>query len=98
MKFGYSRKLERNLLRIWEAATPEDVSAGLSWYRTASAEASKLASKFQVSLAQTAGVIAALSPGREWERNLLDAEEFLGAFRAGHRGRDTLSHVPMGRY
>jgi hypothetical protein len=49
--------------------------------------AGRLAGKFHVSLETSAGVIAALSPGRNWTENIYDAETFLAEYSKGARGR-----------
>src|SRR5437763_1199674 len=46
-----------------------------------------IAAKYQVTIAAAAGVISALSPGRDWSSNVQDAETFVSEFANGARGR-----------
>lgn len=72
-----------NLLRWWEAATAEEVMAGLVWYDTARREAQAIADRTGLSLDTVAGVIAALSPQNRWHNNLTDASAYCEAAAAG---------------
>jgi hypothetical protein len=62
----------RSIRRAWDAASADDLAAGLSWYATANGTARALAAGTdgRVSLEQAAGVIAALSPRMQWGRNV----------------------------
>lgn len=63
-------KYKRNILAVFNLATPSEVSEGLHWYR----QAHKLATTFE-SIAIGAGVIAAMSPQISWDKNVTVAEE-----------------------
>jgi hypothetical protein len=54
-----------------------DVSAGVEWYAEAYGIAQSYAERFGCSVAQAAGVIAALSPQQGWAHNVRSAERFL---------------------
>jgi hypothetical protein len=56
-----------NVLRVWEAATPEQRAEGIAWYRHAHGAAASLDPD---NPSRAAGVIAALSPQTSWARNL----------------------------
>lgn len=76
-------KYTRRILRTFDAATPEDIEAGLQWYAIAKREADALASDHGLPLHIVVGVIAALSPNNRWERNLIDAASMLQAWKDG---------------
>ena len=80
-----SPRLERNILACYHRATPSDREEGLYWYATAHNDAAAIAARHGVTVAQAAGVIACLSPGRTWGLNLQDANDLITAFVAGKR-------------
>jgi hypothetical protein len=82
------RTIQRNLLKIWNSATLEEIIQGNNWYFDARNKAAELAWKYNSSVDKVCGVIAALSPGRSWELNLQDAEDFLREYSQGSRGRN----------
>lgn len=65
--------LRDNVLRAYDAATPDQRARGAVWYMEANRVAYILGRTFDVSTHAAAGVIAALSPQRAWERNVIDA-------------------------
>lgn len=58
----------RNILAVWDRATPESLAEGLAWYSVANQFARSLTSP-AISLTQVCGVIAALSPQKSWKHN-----------------------------
>ena len=64
-----------NILREFESATAEDLSAGLNWYSDALAFARSLDDDER----KAAGVIAALSPRMAWDTNKDGAKKILRA-------------------
>lgn len=84
----WSRRYETNILKLWQSAAEEDHCEGMLWYARANRRAQELSERFGIELWQSAGVIAALSPGCEWGRNLIDASRLMEAFVSGKRGRD----------
>lgn len=78
-KRTWSRRYEINILKNYALATPEDIHTGLFWYQATHNEAQSIATKYSVELWQAVGVIAALSPGCNWGRNLLDADTLIHA-------------------
>lgn len=84
----YSPRIARNLLHVYQSASPSEISEGLNWYTSAHSYATCLASKYNVSVPATCGIIAALSPGRNWELNLQDADTFLTEWTNGRRDCD----------
>ena len=73
----------RRILKTFDAATPEEIEAGINWYAVAKSDCATLADRYGVPLEIAVGVVAALSPNNRWERNLKDAENMLSAFKAG---------------
>ena len=57
----------------FEAATREDKKAGREFYLEAHSEAGRLARASNISRAQATGIIAALSVGTYYEKNIIDA-------------------------
>ena len=88
MKRSDSRRFARNLSACWKRANPSHMNQGLTWYARANTTAGEFAIRFDCSVEQACGVIAALSPGRNWDLNLLDAGQFIEAWSKGERGRD----------
>lgn len=84
----YSLRIERNILSVYVRANDLDRAEGLHWYQMAYDTAKVISDKFNVSLPQSVGVIAALSPGRNWGMNLLEAEDFIKEYTKGRRGAD----------
>ena len=56
----------RNILKVFDQSSSEDREAGIHWYRRAQSDALVL----PVNLITASAVIAALSPGLRWERNI----------------------------
>ena len=73
----------RNIVAMFTQATTLEVERGCNWYYEANVIAQKLGKRFNVSTEQAAGVIAALSPLNEWNRNILNAETMLKAWNYG---------------
>lgn len=66
-----------NVLTVWESATADHRASGMEWYALAHTFAHKIASG---DIVRGAGVIAALSPQKEWGLNMRIAER---AFQTG---------------
>lgn len=73
----------RNILEVWDGATPEQRTAGAEWYRDAHGYAADMAHDAKLPVSVVAGVIAALSPGNRWERNLGDAKAVIASWAMG---------------
>ena len=85
---GYSQRIERNILGVYIRASESDRDEGLHWYRNANLTCQAIAARCNVGLDRAVGVVAALSPGREWGLNLLEAEELIKEWTKGRKGRD----------
>lgn len=72
------------ILQTLEQATPEQYAQGEHWYATAHTFATGLADTHGMTLTSAVGVVAALSPGCNWERNLTLAEQFAQTGDAPH--------------
>lgn len=73
---------QRNILKVYQKANAEQIRAGLSWYSDAHKEAGRLseipqAMAFNNSLVSAAGIISAVSPGLQWEKNIEAAERII---------------------
>lgn len=64
-----------NIFRTYSNATAEEIDNGLRWYATAHDEAKRLHENIRIG----AAVIAAVSPGLRWERNIEAAERILAS-------------------
>lgn len=73
----------RRLRVVYHSATPEQHGYGMQWYTIARDVGRELAEEFGTSLSVALGVIAALSPGNPWDRNLGDARLALSAHAWG---------------
>lgn len=82
--------LTQNILAVFEQATPEEVSHGVEWYALAHAQAQAIADRVELPLVVVVGVIAALSPTNQWDRNLVDAENLCTAFVQGYYPEDVM--------
>jgi hypothetical protein len=65
-----------------DAATAEDLAAGLAWYDRAHAAAESMAAESGLTVRQCAGVIAALSPRCQWASNVTAARRMVLAAAA----------------
>lgn len=84
----YSARIERNILACYLRANDDDIAEGMHWYAHAHATAGDIALKHSVTVEQSAGVIAALSPGLQWGLNVIQAEELIASWCKGLRGND----------
>lgn len=66
-----------NLHSLYAQSSPEEREKGESWYPSARSAAKRISERTLVPLPTVIGVIAALSPGLRWEKNLEQAESFL---------------------
>ena len=68
---------KQSILHILSLATKQEISNGLTWYNRAHEFCIQLASNYDLSLGETAGIIAALSPGTHWQQNMIDSVNLL---------------------
>lgn len=72
-----------NLEWILKRATDNQITTGLNWYQAAQDSASEIATRFNLPLTTVLGVIAALSPGLRWERNIEYANKLIDLWSNG---------------
>jgi hypothetical protein len=72
-----------NILEIYKQASNEDISLGKLWYYQANDIARLMAVKYNLKIEQTAGIIAALSPGTNWNQNIIDANNLCSLLGTG---------------
>jgi len=73
----------RNILKVYDQATHEEISQGIRWYETANRECQRLADTYGLSLDTVVGVVSALSPNNRWSRNIQDAETLIQTYLSG---------------
>lgn len=84
---------QKHIQALLDLASAGEQSEGLTWYQRANLAAVRLADQYEIAIDTAAGVIAALSPRNKWDRNLLDAENLIAAFKAG--GEDAAADVKV---
>lgn len=78
------RQVARRIRNIYEA-TPDDIRhAGMHWYENVHDAAMKSAREHGRSTRQAAGVVAAVSPNMDWERNNINAFDEIGSLTPHH--------------
>ena len=75
--------LERRILAAWKDATTGESIAGRDWYQLAHDECLRIAQESGQSVSTVAGVVAAISPGLRWSRNIFWARELVIAWPEG---------------
>lgn len=75
--------LEKQLEKLLSRVVPSEVKAGIDWYPSAHTVAARLGQTYSVETPRVCAVIAALSPGCPWDRNIEDAETLISAWRKG---------------
>lgn len=83
--------MAERIMDVHALSTDEERAAGATWYEDARAHADRLARKHGVTLRQAVGIIAALSPGCSWDRNLVLAEHMLITADCSHPYGDAIS-------
>lgn len=71
------KRVTNSILRFFAQATIEEQKEGLNWYNEAHIYCQELAARFNVSVSQVAGIIAAFSPQTGWQENKRFALSFL---------------------
>ena len=70
-----------NIIEIYNSATDADRKSGASWYSQAKFWSENTARAYGYTVEQVAGVIAALSPMRDWYGNLVIAERAIAVHK-----------------
>lgn len=72
----------KNRLEYWlNMATKNEIASGMEWYKDAQDFAQYLSEKYNIESYICASVISALSPNNRWERNKIDAEAVITAWK-----------------
>jgi hypothetical protein len=66
-----------NILAVYSRADADSLREGLTWYRQVNEEADRLADENDLTVRQTSAIIAAVSPGLRFERNIEAAERII---------------------
>jgi len=78
MKFKTKQTQQKHILKIYNLCTDIEKSSGLNWYKEANQYGAYLSELFKLdSNIKVCGIISALSPACSWERNKVDANNFL---------------------
>lgn len=75
--YNHPEKIIENMLSVHNKCISDDLLYGKGWYSRANLFSLALSEKYKVSEMKTAGIIAALSPLKEWTLNKTMAEEFI---------------------
>ena len=70
-------KCINSIIRFYNLATTTELKDGLDWYTTANEYCRELASRFNITIQQAAGIIAVFSPQAGWTENKRYAVSFL---------------------
>ena len=81
----------REIVAKFTLATSQEVQLGCDWYPSALKIASRIANKYGLRTEVVAGVIAALSHNKRWERIFVDAEAIIKCWAAGGTRTDILN-------
>ena len=84
----------KNIVARYNDATPAQIDTGMAWYQNAQDQAHDIAIKHDMPVYIVVAVIAALSPNNKWSRNVLNADELIGAFIRG----DAMETVKVSTY
>jgi hypothetical protein len=76
-----ARKAVSNILAVYAQCTEDDLK---DWYGEANRQAQQLAETYDKPLPVVCGIIAALSPLNNWDKNLDDAERLLAKMKVAH--------------
>jgi len=77
MKFSTLPDNVKHVVKCYENSYTVEIHNGIKWYSNAYDIALSLSNKYRVDINQVVGVMAALSPNNEWNRNCIDAENLL---------------------
>lgn len=79
--------IDKNIGELFERVTPLTIEGGKSWYKEANQYCQDLATEYNKTLRQVAGILAALSPMKEWSVNKRQTKQFLEFQTCGTFGR-----------
>lgn len=70
------------VLKWWEDSSEQHKKDGMLWYERAHHWCMETSERSGIPLVSVSGIVAALSPGCPWERNLMDAEAMIDRKKA----------------
>lgn len=79
-----STRLVRNILAVYDAATPEQLAEGASWYPSMNRLMREHAATSTLTVEQVAGIYSATSPNTTFAHNLALATRAIADFNAGN--------------
>ena len=68
--------LVNNIIKTYNEATPEEKTAGLTWYNTAYAYCKAISDATKIDLDKVIQLCALFSPQASWERNMASLKEY----------------------
>lgn len=71
------KNMTLNILALYDTLTPAFIQRARNWYVGANRIANTMASKYGLSLEQTAGILAVFSPKTDWQINVSHAERLI---------------------
>jgi hypothetical protein len=72
-----------NILEIYKQSSDNEIIEGKQWYKQANELSKLMAVKYNLTVIQTSGIIAALSPGTNWNQNIIDANNLCSLLNVG---------------
>lgn len=79
---------ELTLSNLWWKLNNDERILAHTWYKSVNTHCIKYSLQNSVKLAQYCGIVAVLSPGLVWERNIEAANTLIAALKKGLRGND----------
>lgn len=71
------------ILSVYHRATDEVRASGMVWYESAHVYCQGLADEYRIHLDQACAVVAVLSPGGDWQQNMLNALNVIKHYQHG---------------
>ena len=75
--------MNKNIIKIYEKSTEEEISNGGNWFSEARQLAKDIGELYSIDFRKVAGVLSILSPGTSWERNIIDAKNLIKDWKDG---------------
>lgn len=90
------RTIYMNLANVYDAATPDEVEAGMNWYSDARSVIATLAENTRMNPIRFAAIVAALSPRIRWNTNL-DAAVRIARAAVNKKAQPIVAGLPENR-
>ena len=82
-KFTNIRLQSKNIIAIYDQSSQGEKIEGKAWYKNANNLCRVMSEKYNLTLPQVVGIISALSPGTNWNQNVIDANTLCSLLGAG---------------